>query len=199
MADLTLTIFNQFVDILGPLAAKKGCCFNECDLDYRCRDKCGQKGIDIRFVRKDQCNREHESLTRIDTTNICLDDLTRCDWIEYLTGVAKDFVHQICPKSYVIIKNTEKCRRKPDVWCPRPCHNTTRIVQRAEPAPVVEHREIVTECCECAPSCCERKTCAPTNTTVIQFEAPAQSWSYGDCTRLVGGHEKACCSSCAAH
>lgn len=185
MADLSLTIFNQFLDILKPLAAKKGCCFNECDLDYRCRDKCGQKSLDIRFIRRDHCNRESETITSLDTTSICLEDLVRCDWIEYLTGMAKDFVGQICPKAYVILKANKSCRRAPDVWCPRPCHNTTRITQREEPLPEYEHREIVTEYCECVPSC-ERKVCMPTNTTIVQFDSPDGILPPGGC---VGG----CC------
>lgn len=184
MADLTLTIFNQFVDILGPLAARKGCCFNECDLDYRLRCECGQKKIEIRYLTKDKCCREQEALTSIDITNICLRDLTLCDWIDYLRGIAKDFVDKICPKAYVIMAEQTKCRRAPDVWCPGPCRNTTRIIQQEEPVPEPEHVEYVTECCECPQVSCHRQRPRPINTTIVQYAAQAAG---------------SCCSSCAAH
>ena len=205
MADLTKIIFNQFIEILAGLGAETCCCFDECDFDYRLREVCAQKSLDIKYTRKDHCCREHTSVTSLDITNICLEDLTSCEWGQYVEGVAKDFIDVVCPKNFVLIKNENKgCRKPPAVWSPSPCHNTTTVVRKCEPIQHCEKVQVVyQQDCECIEQCV-REPCRASNKIIVKLDKPCKPWACGDCTHLV--HEKhdgpfrtkPCCQSCSS-
>ena len=170
MSNLVQVIFNQFVDLLECANKKRKCKFDECDFDYRSREEVSHKLIDILFVDRDNCGRPRDVIATIDYTNICLEDLTSCKWIEYLENIAFEFINDICPKKYVVIKDkVNKCRKQPPTWDPFPCNAYTTIVKKIQPKPEPECEVVIIDECECVPECI-REPCVPKKKIFIKYE-----------------------------
>lgn len=155
--NLVQLIFNQFIEILEDIAAKDAKCFefNKCEFDYRVREKVNHRLLDVKFTIKEECDRPRDVIKEIDITGICYEDLTTCKWVDYLTTLAKEYVNEICPTRYVIIKEEpRKCRPQPPQWCPFPCKKTTTIIRKV---PIIEKKPecevIIEKGCECINEC----------------------------------------------
>jgi len=183
--NLVQLIFEQFLEIVQKHSAKSCFKFHECDFNYRVRESVGHRLLDVIYVVKDKCGRRRDVIITIDITKICLEDLTTCDWVAYLEKLAKEFVSEICPKKYVIIKEEpRKCRLEPAKWCPLPCRNITTVVRRKKIIPVEPEVEVIIEKeCECVPIC-ERKPCIPKQEVIIKYETE-KPWKCGDVSILV--------------
>ncbi|BCS82919.1 hypothetical protein QLL95_gp1204 [Cotonvirus japonicus] len=166
-------IFEQFLEIVEKIADKSADCFDfdKCDFAYRVRNNVGHRLLDVNYVIKDDCNRPRDVMISIDITNICYEDLVTCKWVNYLTKLAKEYVSDICPPKYIIIKEEpRRCRVPPPEWKPFPCKKTTTIIRRIEP---IEHEPecevIIEKGCECLPLC-ERAPCIPKEEIIIKYE-----------------------------
>lgn len=169
--DLVQIIFEQFIEILQKKAKKTPCKFGECDFDYRVREMVGHRLIDVIFISKDKCGRRHDSIITIDFTNICLEDLVTCKWVNYLKRLAREFLNDICPKKLVVVKDVpKKCRQEPPRWEPFPCKVVTTIINKKE---IIKKKPIckviVENECECVPEC-KREPCVPVKQIIIRHQ-----------------------------
>lgn len=184
-SNLVQLIFNQFLEIVERLAKHACFVFDECEFDYRVREMIGHKLLDVIYIVEDKCGRRRDVLVVIDITNICYEDLVTCKWVEYLEKLAKEFVDDICPKKYVIVKDeVKKCRPQPPRWTPFPCSNVTTVIHRRKHVPVEPECEVVVEReCECVPLC-KREHCVPSEKIVIKYDK-VTPWKCGDYSVLV--------------
>jgi len=183
---LNQTIFEQFIDIIERQAKKKGTCeFDVCDFNYRVRELCGYKVMDVLYISKDKCGRTRDVIVTIDITNICLEDLISCRWVDYLKKMAREFINDICPKKYIIIKEKiKKCRPEPARWEPLPCGAVTTVIRKKKPIiNKPECKVIIEKECECVPLCI-RKPCVPKQNIIIKYENE-KPWKCGDVSILV--------------
>lgn len=188
--NLPQIIFEQFLDIVEKHSRKACFEFNECDFDYRVRILVQHRLIDVIYVVQDKCGRRSDIIVTIDFTNICLEDLISCKWVDYLEKLAIEFIHDICPKKIVIVKDEpKKCRPQPQVFRPFPCKTVTTIIKKK---PIIHEPEceviIEKECAECVPVC-KREPCIPKQHIVIRLEEE-KPWKCGDFSFLVENKEK---------
>lgn len=165
--ELNKLIFEQFLEIVF---CSKGWCTkpDPCSFDYRVREEDQHKLMNVLYVCEDACGRRREVETSIDITDICVEDLTTCEWVEYLTPIAQAFVHNICPKHYRIIKTQTPCRQPPARFQP-PHAKTTTIVQCPKPVVPCPPKEVVVYE---VPECVNRCDCAhhetPVHTVIVR-------------------------------
>lgn len=178
-------IFEQFIEIVIGLSRKSNCKLDECDFDYRVREFVGHRLIDVVYVDEDKCGRRRDIITQIDSTNICLEDLTTCRWVAYLEKLAKAFLCDICPIKLSIVKDEpRKCRPQPHKWQPFECKTVTTIIRKRKPVKKEPVCDIIIEKeCECIPLC-KREPCEPKHKVIIKYEAE-KPWKCGDCEVLV--------------
>lgn len=183
--NLSQIIFDQFIDIVERLSHKACFEFNKCAFNYRTRESPNLHLIDVIYIAKDECDRCRDVVVTIDFTNICLEDLPCEKWINYLTKLAIEFIHDICPRKFVIVRNSpKKCRPQPAKWSPLPCKRTTTIIKRIKPIPKEPECEVIIEKeCECVKKCI-REPCIPKQQIIIRHESPKRSCC-GDNLRLV--------------
>ena len=184
MSNLVQVIFEQFLEIVE-VSSKKACfVFDECDFKYRVRILIGHQLLDVIYVVQDKCGRHNDVIVTIDITNICLEDLISCKWVAYLEKLAREFIHDICPKKLVVIQDIpKKCRPQPPRWEPFPCKTVT-IITKKKPVVVKPECEIIIEReCECVPEC-KRKPCIPKKQIIIRYEDD-KKWKCGDHDVLV--------------
>ncbi|AAV50985.1 hypothetical protein [Acanthamoeba castellanii mimivirus] len=171
--NLVQLIFDQFIEILEDLAAKDEWCFdfNKCDFDFRVRELVNHRLLDVKYTIKDECGRPRDVIQEIDITGICYEDLTTCKWVDYLTKLAVEYINNICPPRYIIIKEEpKKCRPQLPEWNPFPCKRTTTIYRRQKPVEKKPECEVIFEKgCECLPSC-EREVPVPKEQIFIKYE-----------------------------
>lgn len=171
--NLVQLIVDQFLDIVEKLSKKACFEYNYCDFEYRVGEGNGYRFIDIIYIRVDECGRHHNVVAQIDITNICYEDLVCHWWVSYLEKIAKTFIHDICPKKYIIVKKENKgCRPQPPKWCPAPCKITTTIYKKVKPiCPEPEVEVIVEEECPCIKTCIREECCEPEH-VIIRYEQP---------------------------
>jgi hypothetical protein len=170
--NLVQLIFEQFIEIVLRLSKKTRCDFDECDFDFRVRELVGHRLIDVIFIIEDKCGRRNDVIITIDFTNICFEDLTTCRWVDYLEKLAHEFINDICPKKFIIIReqSPKKCRPQPPKWEPMPCRNITTVIRKRKPIPKEPECEIIIEKeCECVPICV-REPCIPKHHVIIKQE-----------------------------
>lgn len=189
MVNLVETIFEQFLDIVEKKSRKSCYEFDECDFNFRVIEAVKHKLLIVLFEREDKCCRRHEVTATIDITNICFEDLTSCDWIAYLKKIAVEFVNDICPKKFVIVKDKpKKCRERPHVCEPFPCKTITTVIKKRVPPKVEEECKVIfEEPCPCGPKC-KRVHCPPKKEIIIQLE-DEKPWKCGDHTVFVDEHK----------
>jgi len=140
--------------------------------------------LDVIYIIEDKCGRRRDVIITIDITNICTEDLILCKWVEYLEKLAREFIHDICPKKLVIIKDVKrKCREQPPKWVPFPCKTVTTVIKKR---PIIHEPEcevIVERECECIPECI-RRPCIPKKQLIIRYETE-KPWKCGDHDELV--------------
>ena len=184
MANLVQIIFEQFLEIVEVLSKKSCFKFNECDFDFRVRELVKHQLLDVIYVIEDKCGRRRDVIVTIDITNICLEDLILCKWVEYLEKLAREFIHDICPKKLVVIKDEQrKCRPQPPRWEPFPCKTVTTIIRKK---PIIHEPEceiIIEKECECIEEC-KRQPCIPKKQLIIRYETD-KKWKCGDHDELV--------------
>lgn len=187
--NLVQLIFDQFVAIVIKIASKCRCEVDVCDFDFRVRELTGYRIIDVLYVAHEQCGRTRDVVTTIDFTNICFEDLTSCEWIQYLKKIAREYVADICPRRVVIVKDKKRrCREEPPVWEPFPCQQITHVVEVTPVEPIIPRPKIIYEHeCECVPQC-ERKPCIAQERIIIRRETEHVPWRCGDYT--VSAHNK---------
>ncbi|XWV25643.1 hypothetical protein QJ856_gp0110 [Tupanvirus deep ocean] len=183
--NLVQLIFDQFLEIVEGLSRKSCFDFDECDFDYRVRELVGHRLIDVIYVVEDKCGRRRDVIVTIDFTNICVEDLITCKWVEYLEKLAHEFVNDICPKRLMIVKDEpKKCRPQPPKWEPFPCRNITTVIRKKKPVPKEPECEIIIEKeCECVPLC-KREPCVPKQQVIVKYEEE-KPWKCGDFSILV--------------
>lgn len=171
MVNLVETIFEQFLDIVEKKAKKSCFEFDECDFNFKVIEAVKHKLLVVIFEQEDKCGRHREVTATIDITNICFEDLTSCAWIAFLKKTAVEFVNDICPKKFVIVKDKHrKCRERPHVFEPFPCKTITTVIKKRVPPKVEEEcKVIIEEPCPCAPKC-KRVPCHSKKEIIIQFE-----------------------------
>lgn len=180
-------IFDQFLEIVERLSKKSCFKFNECSFKYRVRDAVHHRLLDVLYVATDKCDRQREVIVTIDITNICYDDITTCKWVNYLETSAEEFVHDICPAKYVVVKeHVSQCRVEPPRWEPLPCNSTTTIIRKKPVEPEPECEVIVERECECVPEC-KREKCHSKHTVIIR-EQEERPWKCGDYSFPVKEH-----------
>jgi len=169
--DIVQLIFDQFLEIVQRLSRKSCFEFNECDFEYRVREYVGHRLIDVIHINEDKCCRRKDAVITIDSTSICVEDLTSCKWVNYLEKLALEFINEICPKKLVVIKEEPKgCRPQPPKWQPFPCRNVTTIIRKKKPVcPEPECEVIIQNECECVPVC-KRCPCIPSEKVIIKYE-----------------------------
>lgn len=181
-------IFEQFLQILLELAESK-CVLDECDFQYQVKELVKHRLLDIAYTVKDQCCRPRTIIITLDITSICLRDLVCCKWIEYLTKKAKEFLHDICAKKIVVVKeNLKPCRVEPPRWEPFPCKTVTTIVRKVVPVIEDDCEVIIEEEDICVPVC-PRVKCKPQKKVLIKYETE-EPWKCGDYTVLVREDKK---------
>lgn len=183
--NLVQLIFDQFLEIVERFSRKSCCDFDDCDFEYRVRELVGHRLIDVIYIIEDKCGRRRDVITTIDFTNICVEDLTTCRWVDYLEKIARGYIHDICPKKLVIVKEElNKCRSQPPKWKPMPCRKITTIVRKKPVLPPEPECEIIIEKeCECVPLC-KRVSCVPTQQVIIKHENE-KPWKCGDVSIIV--------------
>lgn len=185
MSRLVEIIFEQFLEIVEVFSKKACFKFNECDFDFRVRELVNHRLLDVIYVIEDKCGRRRDVLVTIDITGICLEDLILCKWIDYLERLAKEFIHDICPKKLIVIKEEhKKCRPQPPKWEPFPCKTVTTIIRKK---PVIREEECevtIEKECECIKEC-KREPCIPKRKIVVRFENDNRKWKCGDHHQLV--------------
>lgn len=171
MVNLVETIFAQFLTIVEKKSKKSCCEFDQCDFNYRIVEAVKHKLMIVLFEQDDKCGRRHEVTATIDITGICFKDLTSCDWVAYLKKIAAEFINDICPKKFIIVKDKpKKCRERPHVFEPFPCKTITTVIKKRIPPPAEEEPKIIIEKeCECVPKC-KRVPCNPKKEIIIRFE-----------------------------
>lgn len=170
MVNLVKVIFEQFLDIVERKAKKTCYEFDECDFNYRVVEAAKHKLLIVIFEHEDQCGRREDVTATVDITNICFEDLTSCDWIAYLEKIATEYVNDICPKKFAIVKETPRpCRERPVCFQPAACRTVTTIIKKRPPPPEEECEVIIEQPCPCLPKC-ERVPCVPKKEIIIQFE-----------------------------
>ena len=193
--NLAQIIFDQFLEIVKKHSKCACFDFDECSFDYKLRQEVKHRLLDVSFKWQDNCGRCHIVIATIDITNICLSDLTSCKWICYLEKIAQEFIYDICPKKFVVVKEKhKKCRPEPPCSGPFPCKITTVICKQLErkcPEPEIKIVEEVE--CDCPP-CCERDICCPKEKVIIRKQKPG--FKCGDFTHLVKKDKKGKFGSC---
>ena len=182
--NLVQIIFEQFLEIVQQFSKKACFCFNECDFDYRVRELANHRLLDVIYVVQDNCGRRRDVIITIDITNICLDSLISCKWVNYLETLAREFISNICPKKFIVMKHeTRKCRPQPPKWQPFPCRNITVIRKKRPCLPPPEIEVIVEKPNRCIPQCI-REPCIPKQEITIIYE-PEVRPKCGEATFLV--------------
>lgn len=171
MANVVEIIFDQFLEIVERLSKHACFEFDECAFKYRVREAVHHRLLDVLYVARDKCGRERDVIATIDITGICFDYLTTCKWIQYLERIAKEFIHDICPPKYAVVKdNSRKCREEPPRCDLLPCRHVTTVIHKKKPPKVKREPEIIIEKeCVCVPEC-KREPCIPKRTIVIREE-----------------------------
>ena len=188
--NLVQLIFDQFIDILLNISNRRHCKVDECDFEYKVRELNKYRLIDIIYVFRGKCEKHYKVSISIDFTNICKDDLITCQWVDYLTKLAIEFVEDICPKKLVIVREEhQKCRQQPPKWEPLPCKNITTIIRKKKPKIEKPECEVTIEKeCECVPIC-KRKPCVPKQHIIIKYQKD-KKWRCGDHDQLVVDNKK---------
>ena len=169
-SNLPSTVFRQFLEYVEKYLARTCCKFDECQFDFRVRNKGANTVLDILFINYDECKRRHDILTYIDITNICFQDLTTCDWVDYLKTLAREFVARICPPEIDIIPLHNPCRKEPPRFCCFPITRTTIITKHVPPpCPKPETEVFVERSCECAPKC-DHNICPEDHKLIIRYK-----------------------------
>lgn len=185
MANLVQMIFEQFLDIVEVLSKKSCFKFDECDFDFRVRELLNHRLLDVIYVIEDKCGRRRDVLVTIDITSICIDDLISCKWVDYLEKLAHEFIHDICPKKLVIVKDVQqKCREEPPRWEPFPCKTVTTIIRKKPIIHKPECEVIIEDKCDECIEVCKREPCIPKKQIVIRYEND-KKWKCGDHDHLV--------------
>lgn len=188
-SNLAQIIFEQFLEIVEKFAKHACFKFDECDFEYRIRELVMHRLIDVIYVVEDKCCRRRDVIVTIDFTNICLEDLITCKWVDYLEKLAREFICDICPKKLVIIKEEKKkCRPQPPKWEPFPCKITTTIIRKKPIIRKPECEVIIEKECECIDECL-REPCVPKKQVIIRFENE-KPFKCGDFTMLVKDHDE---------
>lgn len=153
--NLPQIIFDQFLQIVEKLSACACFEFSYCDFDYRVYERVHHKLLDVYYVVQDECKRQSEIVVTIDITNICLEYLTHCKWVDYLEKLANEFIHDICPKRIFVVKEEkQKCRNQTPCWSPFPCKKITTVIRKKIPIVQPETCEVIIQNdCECVPEC----------------------------------------------
>lgn len=226
MANLVQMIFEQFLEIVERLSKNACFNFNECDFDYRVRELARHRLLDVIYVIEDKCGRRRDVLVTIDITSICIEDLISCKWVDYLEKIAREFVHDICPKKLIVVRDEIKgCRPQPPICAPFPCKTVTTIIRKKPFIPKEECEVIIEKDCECVEKCV-REPCVPKRQVIVRFENE-RPWKCGDHDQLVvepaqkhhdfnthkgnpdfnhhvwrkccSGAKQSCCTGCGSH
>ena len=163
-------IFDQFLSLIEKLTHRSCCNYNECDFDYVENNK-NRNLLTIIHFSCDKCGRVQEASVVVDKTNICLEDLISCRWVEYLESKARELIDEICPWNIrVVPDNPKRCKPHHPVWKPDPCKTTTYITHKNECEESSEECEVIIEKeCECIKKC-KRIPCVPKRQIIMKYE-----------------------------
>jgi len=218
--NLAQIVFDQFLGLVEKFAKHSCFEFDPCSFDYTINYAVRHTLLEVIYTACDCCNRTKTTIATIDITNICPNYLVTCKWVNYLETIAQEYVYDICPKKWVLVKEEhKKCRNQPQHCKPFPCKITTVVTEQPpHECDLSESEEVIEEfvCAPCKP-CCKREPC-PTKKQLIIRHQPAQ-WLCGDFTVPVqkpaakdhdfGSHKglpdfndhkwnKACCGPCSS-
>ena len=189
MANVVEIIFDQFLEIVEGLSKHACFKFDECAFRYRVREAVQHRLLDVLYVARDKCGRERDVIATIDITGICFDYITTCKWIQYLEKIAREFIHDICPPKFAVVKDSgNRCREEPPRCDLLPCRHITTVINKKKPRHKEPEPEIIIEKeCECVPEC-KREPCIPARTIIIREELEKEH-KCGDSTVLVREHK----------
>lgn len=169
-SNLVELIFNQFLDIVEKKAEHACFSFDECDFNYRERHAQNHSLLDVLYVAEDKCGRKRQVIVTLDITKICIEDLTSCRWISYLKSLARQFINDICPKKFAVVKDKRKtCRKEPPRCELPPCRETTTIIRKIKPVVKPEKCKVVVEKCHPCIQKCVREPCPKERKVIIKY------------------------------
>jgi hypothetical protein len=183
LGNLPSIIYDQFLQIVEKASQNSCFQFNACDFSFNVFQQNSHTLMSVIYTVIDSCVNQKNIIAIIDITGICLDYLTSCKWIEYLTKIANQFVYDICPPFIrVVPQQYNYCRTPPPTSNLLPCKHEVHVIKTIEPVtPTVTTKTVTLAPSSCSPQCQIVPPCV-TKTYVLRYQQQPSSGCCGQTT-----------------